>query len=255
MDKRIHIIGICLFIFCFATVCFATVCFSQEQQNAEEILLKADEVRNPQLDYVVQVSVTSFKAKQDSRKSTFEVMVGGKDKTVIKTLSPPMEKGRVLLMRDRDLWAFLPDVSKPLRISLQERLLGEVANGDIARANFSGDYTPQIIKSETIEGREYYILELVAKTDEVTYARVVLWAEKESYHPLKAEFYAISGRLLKTCSYENYRELAGRLRPSRLIMSDPIVRGQYSTIDYDEMQIQELPEKYFTKDYMKKFME
>lgn len=234
---------------------FAAACFSQEQQNAEEILLKADEVRNPQLDYIVLVTVTSVKAKQGPRQSTFEVMVKGKDKTVIKTLSPAMEKGRILLMRDRDLWAFLPDVSKPLRISLQERLLGEVANGDIARANFSGDYIPQITKSEIIEGKEYYILELTAKTDEVTYAKVILWAEKETHHPLKAEFYAVSGRLLKTCSYENYRELAGRLSPSRLIMSDPIVKGQYSTIEYDEMQIQELPEKYFTKDYMKKFME
>lgn len=236
-------------------LCSATVCFSQEEQNAEGILLKADEVRNPQLDYVVHVSVTSVKAKQGPRQSTFEVMVKGKDKTVIKTLSPAMEEGRILLMRDRDLWAFLPDVSKPLRISLQERLLGEVANGDIARANFSGDYTPQITKSEIIEDREYYILELAAKTDEVTYAKVILWVEKETHHPLKSEFYAVSGRLLKTCSYENYRQLAGRLRPSRLVMFDPIVKGQYSTIEYDEMQIQELPEKYFTKDYMKKFME
>jgi hypothetical protein len=186
--------------------------------------------------------------------ATYEVLVKGREKTVIKTLLPKVERGRLLLMRGRSLWAFFPEVSKPLRISLQERLIGEVANGDIARANFSGDYTAQILRTEKTDGKEYYVLELTAVSDEVTYARVILWAEKKTFWPLKAEFYAISGRLLKTCFYENYKMLAGRLRPTRLVMEDPLVKGQKSVIEYGNMQIKQLPEKYFTKDYMKKLM-
>ena len=223
--------------------------------TADDILLKADEIRNPQLDYTSFVKVTSFNPGRQPIEATYEVMIKGRDRAVIKILSPLTDKGRIVLMLNRDLWAYLPDVSKPLRISLQQRLLGEVANGDIARVNFSGDYTPEIIKNEAIEGKEYYVLNLTAKTEDVTYSRAVLWVEKRTFYPLKAEFYAISGRLLKTCSYEGYKKIAGRIRPRRLVMNDPIVEGQKSVIEYDNMDVKFLPEKYFTKDYMKKFMD
>ena len=222
---------------------------------ADDILLKADEVRNPQLDFTTLVKVTSLKHNRAPSVATYEVMIKGRGNTVIKTLTPPIDRGRVLLMLGRDMWAFLPDVSKPLRISLRERLLGEVANGDIARVNYYGDYTAEILRAEDIEARSYYVLSLTAKTDDVTYAKGILWVDKENFKPLKAEFYGISGRLLKTCSYESYKELAGRKRPSRLIMHDPIVKGQMSTIEYGNMDVAPLPDKYFTKDYMKKFME
>jgi len=225
------------------------------QPTAEEILLKADEVRNPQMDYTVLVQVTSLKPGRPPKKATYEVLVKGKEKTVIKTLSPPVERGQVLLMRGTQMWAYLPDISKPLRISLRERLIGEVANGDIARVNFSGDYTPEIAGEEELAGRICHRLNLTANAEDVTYSKAVLWVEKETFHPIQAEFYGLSGRRLKGCSYEGYRDLAGRLRPARLVMSDPILQGRISIIEYDRMRVEPLPEKYFTDDYMKKWMD
>ena len=223
--------------------------------RAEEILRRADEVRNPPLDYAVVVTVTTFKPNTSPATSVYEVLVKGREKTVVKTLDPPIERNRVLLMLGKDLWAFLPDVSKPLRISLQERLTGEVANGDLARANFSGDYTPELLRVESRDPSTYDVLNLTAVSDEVTYARVVLWVEQGTYYPAQAEFYALSGRLLKTCSYERYQQLGDRLRPTRLVMHNPLINGQYSVLEYDRMRIEELPDKYFTKDYMKRMTE
>jgi outer membrane lipoprotein-sorting protein len=246
---RIYLIFVICGMFCAQSL------YAESELTADDILLKADEVRNPQLDFTTSVKVTSFRPNRENAVATYDVMIKGRTKTIIKTTLPPIDKGRVLLMLNKDLWAFLPEVSKPLRISFQERLLGEVANGDIARVNFTGDYTSEIIKEEKIESKIYYVLGLAAKSDDITYARAVLWVEKESFHPLKAEFYAVSGRLLKTCSYENYGELGGRQRPTRLVMSNPIIKGQRSIMEYDSMSISPLPDKYFTKDYMKKFMD
>ena len=223
--------------------------------SPSEIVQKVDEVRSPQKDYTIAATVTSYSSNRPLRSASYEVLVKGKDRTVIKTLLPQTERGRVLLMREANLWAFLPEVSKPLRISLQERLLGEVANGDIARVNFSSDYDAKLLQTEKIGDKKYYVLELTAKNDSVTYGKVILWVRKETFWPLKSEFYAISGRLLKTCSYEDYKMLADRLRPTQLIMEDPLIKGKRSIIKYDNIQIGEIPEKYFTKEYMKKFME
>jgi hypothetical protein len=223
--------------------------------DASEILRNADEVRNPQLDYTMRVTITSTKPGKTPRSGVYAVMVKGKDKTVIKTLSPASDRGRVLLMRDNDLWAFLPQVSKPLRISLRERLLGDVANGDLARANFSGDYTPMLARTERLDGQEHYVLQLSAHSDEVTYAKVVLWIQAVTFHPARAEFYAISGRLLKTCTYDRYQKVADRMRPTRLVMTDALNREQRSVLDYEQVTVAPLAEKYFTKDYLKKLGE
>ncbi len=221
----------------------------------EEIIKNVDEVRSPQMDYVTTVQVKNFSASGEGQSSTFEVLVKGSEKTVIKTILPEVERGRVLLMRDNNLWAFFPNVSKPLRLSMQERLTGQVSNGDIARVNLSGDYTPTLLRTEKIGEKEYFVVELVAKTPEVTYGKVLLWAQTDNYQPLKAEFYAFSGRLLKHCSYEDYTMLAGAMRPSRLVLEDPITKGKKSVITYDSITPEELPEKYFLKDYMKKLVE
>jgi outer membrane lipoprotein-sorting protein len=220
--------------------------------SPENILNEADDVRNPQSDYTVDVTVTSMKPGKDPKTAKYEVMLKGKTKTVIKTLAPAVDRGTSMLMVEYDFWVFLPTISKALRISLQQRLLGEVANGDIARVNFSGDYSPKLLRTEKLKDIEYYVLELTAKDERVTYHRALLWVQKENYHPFKAEFYAVSGRILKTASYEGYRQIAGRLRPSRLVLNDPLVRGQHTIIEYSNVIAATLPDKYFTQQHLKR---
>ena len=218
--------------------------------NADAIVAKADEVRNPRLDYTTHVRVTSFRKGRQTRQAEYEVLVKGRDRTLIKTMAPASDRGTSMLMVGRDLWTFLRDVSQPVRISLQQRLVGEVAVGDIARANLSGDYRARLVK----EDRDSYFLELLAVREDVTYGKVAYWVRKDDFRPLRAAFYAASGKLLKKCTYEDYRTMAGRARPARLVMTDPIVTGQKSVIEYDRIDVAELPAKYFAKDYLKKLV-
>jgi hypothetical protein len=122
----------------------------------------------------------------------------------------------------------------------------------LARANFSGDYNPKILRAERINGEMHHVLELTAVDRGVTYHRVLLWVNKSNYRPRKAEFYSLSNRLMKICSYENYEEMAGRKRPRRLVMEDPLKAGEVSVLEYEQMKLRDLPEKIFTKDYLKK---
>jgi len=240
------------FWFFILFLCFAALGTAHAELTADEIIAKVDEVRNPYEDFTTIATVTSYKANRAPRSATYEVMAKNKTMTIVKTLEPQTERGRSLLMRDKDFWAFFPDVSKPLRISFQERLIGDVANGDIARTNFAGDYTPTLIQIDKVGDKQYYLLELIAIDDSTTYGKVRIWVEVGTFWPLKADFYAISGRFLKTCSYESYTSLGGKLRPSRLVLRDAIVNGQYSVIEYNQMDLTEIPEKYFTKEHLKR---
>ena len=213
---------------------------------------KADRIRFPQGGYQVNVKITTLSPGREPDLRDYEILSKGNDRTIIRTLSPAADKGQVLLMRDRDLWIFMPSVSQPIRLSASQRLTGQVANGDLARANFSGDYAPNIIKSEIIDSEQFHVIELKALDRSVTYDRVLYWVNKANDRPMKAEFYATSGRLLKTCRYQNYRDAAGASRPARLIMEDAIVEGARSILDYTELKTKDHPDRIFAKDYMKK---
>jgi len=245
ISLRCWIFILFLVLFCSTPVLSKTI-------SAQKILQYVDEIRTPQTDYRVTAKITSRKPNKKDKVAVYEILMKGQDKTVIKTLQPKIDKGTSLLMLRYDLWVFLQTISKPLRISLQQRLFGDAANGDIARANFSGDYNPELIDTVTIKGKAFYLLELTAQNEKVTYHKAKLWVMKDTYYPLKGEFYAFSGKLLKTCYYTKYKKILGKMRPTMLVLDNPLVKGKRTIIDYSNMRKERFSDKMFTKNYMKK---
>jgi outer membrane lipoprotein-sorting protein len=219
---------------------------------ARSIVEKADKVRFPGDGFQVDIVINSARPDKDSETRKYRVLSKGNENTVVMVTEPASERGQIILMKGHDLWVFMPEVSQPVRISLAQRLTGQVANGDLARANFSGDYNPKIIGNEKLGNDAYHVLELTAVDRSVTYQRVVYWVNEKTSWPLKAEFYSLSNRLMKKCSYENFQTMAGRLRPTRLVMEDALRSGEQSVLEYSAMKLRDLPDKIFTKEYLKK---
>ena len=234
------------------SVLLSFLAVAAQEDNAKTIVERADRIRFPEGGFQVNVKITTTASGRKPEVRLYEILSKGNDKSLIRTLSPAAERGQVLLMRNRDLWIYLPTVSQPVRLALSQRLTGQVANGDLARANFSGDYVPQIVMTDTIDGESYRVLELKAVDRSVTYHRVLYWVNGTNNRPYKAEFYAISGRLLKTCRYENYKEIGGEIRPTTLVMVDALMEGNKSVLDYSNLSLRDLPDKVFTKDYLKR---
>lgn len=223
-----------------------------DEAKARRIVEEADRIRFPADGFQVDVSIVTTSKDQAPEGRSYRVLSKGNDRTIVMVTAPADERGQILLMREHDLWVFLPNVSQPVRLSLAQRLTGQVANGDLARANFTGDYNPKLLRTDTVDGARYYVLELAAVDNSVTYRRVLYWVRESDYVPYKAEFYSVSNRLLKTCTYGKLERMAGRLRPTELVMTDALRAGEQSVLDYRDMKQRELPDKVFTKDYLKK---
>lgn len=219
---------------------------------AKSILEKADLVRFPAGGFEVGVSIVSTAPGKDAETRKYKVLSKGNENTVVMVTEPASERGQILLMRGRDLWVFLPNVSQPVRVPLSQRLTGQVANGDLARANFSGDYTPKLLRTEVVNGEPMHVLELIATDRGVTYHKVLYWVRQSNQWPHRAEFYSVSDRLLKTATYENFVRLGGRIRPGRLVMHDALRQGEESVMEYADLKSRDLPDKIFTKDYLKR---
>jgi len=219
---------------------------------AQSILEKADEIRFPRDSFQVNVAIRTTSPDRSEELYRYQVLSKGNENSIVMITEPASERGQAILMKGRDLWVFMPSVSQPIRLSLSQRLTGQVANGDIARANFTGDYHPQLLHNESIDGEDYYVLELTGVDRSVTYQKVLLWVNQSSFRPYKAEFYSVSGRLLKTSRYENFDKILGEIRPTRIIMEDALKSGEISVLDYSDMKLRDLPDKIFTKDYLKR---
>ncbi len=221
-------------------------------EAARRIVRRADETRFPQESFQTDITIRNFSDGVAGEERKYRVLSRGNENTIVLTMEPASERGQALLMRGRDLWIFMPSVSQPVRLSLAQRLTGQVANGDLARANFAGDYDPVLGGRDVVDDQPCDVLELTAVSRTVTYARVRYWVREDNGWPLKAEFYALSGRLLKTCRYTDFRTMAGRVRPTRLIMEDALKAGETSELTYEAMTLRDLPERMFTREYLRR---
>ena len=230
----------------------STALEADDQALARSIVEKADLVRFPSGGFEVNVTIANSGPEKDSELRKYKVLSKGNENSIVMVTEPASERGQILLMRGRDLWVFLPNVSQPVRVPLSQRLTGQVANGDLARANFAGDYTPRLLRSDVVDGEPMHVLELIANDRGVTYSKVIYWVRQSNNWPHRAEFYSVSDRLLKTARYENFTRLGGRTRPARLVMHDALRDGEQSVLDYADLKPRELADRIFTKDYLKR---
>ena len=213
--------------------------------SADQILQKADEVRNPSESYSMRVRILKGEAREFS--SSFEVLIQGNQKTLIRTLEPVRDRGRNLLMLGEEMWAFIPQLNRSVRVSLNQKLSGEAANGDLSRMRWSGDYSAVLEKQD----REFWILFLTARKKGLTYEKIRVWVEKETFHPKKAEFLTLSDQILKRATYENYSILAGKMRPTSMRIQDAFRADSVSWIQVDEMRAKKFPESLFNQNSLK----
>jgi outer membrane lipoprotein-sorting protein len=212
--------------------------------NAEALLKQSDRFRNGWPSFVVHVKITDFEAGRPDEEHLYEVSQKGTDKTYVEFMSP-REKGEHLLMLGDDMWVYLPDTSRPVRITPLERLSGDASNGDVARTNYASDYSPVYLRSEKVGAEQCYVLELTAKRKGATYQRILYWIRAEDSRPVKAEFYLTSGKHIKSATFDEYGLFDGHLLLRRLTLYDEILHNSHSVLEYSEAAPRGLPDKLF----------
>lgn len=219
----------------------STFLWSQDNASPDDILKKADAIRNPSDSYYLDVQVDSTETPNEPHQ--FHVAIQGNDKTRIETLHPQRDRGRNMLMLGENMWVFVPNLKREVRVSLNQKLTGQAANGDISRMRWSGDYTPTIVGQNDKE----WELMLVANKKGLTYDRVRAWVEKGSYRPLRAEYLTGAGKLLKKATFQGYKEIAGGTRPTEILIQDAVQQGNSSTIRIRDMRVRNFPASIFNK--------
>ena len=212
--------------------------------DAASLLKRSDTFRNGWPAFVTRVKITNYESGKPDEEKLYEVSQKGIDKTYVEFMTP-REKGRHLLMLGDDMWVYLPDTSRPVRITPLERLTGDASNGDVARTNYAADYTPVYVRSERVGEVECNVLELTAKRKGATYQRILYWLRAEDARPVRAEFYLTSGKHIKSATFDDYMQTGGKTLLHRLTLYDEIRHNSHSLLEYSATSPRDLPDKLF----------
>jgi outer membrane lipoprotein-sorting protein len=234
-----------LMLLAFVITCtFVCHAASAAMPDAEALLKRSDSFRNGWPSFVTRVKITNYESGKPDEERYYEVSQKGTDRTYVEFLTP-REKGRHLLMLGDDMWVYLPDTSRPVRITPLERLSGDASNGDVARTNYAVDYTPLYLRAEKVGGVECHVLELTAKRKGATYQRILYWLRAEDARPVRAEFYLTSGKHIKSATFDDYGQVSGKTQLRRLTLYDEIRHTSHSLLEYSQTGARDLPDKLF----------
>lgn len=231
--------------------------------SASDIVTAADALRNPGEPFRVSLSLVEF--ENGAARDTVHLAVHSKVdpatrqyRNLVRYEAPPRDEGKLVLLSGANMWFYDPASKASIRISPQQRLVGQASDGDVLTVNLAHDYSAKLVGEESIldadrKPRSVWHLDLVASTGEATYSRLEYFVEKDTNRPVKAKFYSDSGRVLKLAYYRRFEDALGAARPAETIIIDAVDTHLVTVISYSGYRAEKVQDAWFEREYLPRF--
>ncbi len=240
---------------------FTFPAFAQTQQTlpagksleaAQQLLQTIDERLQPE-SYEMYRKLINIEPNGKRKEFVLYTVKRDKDKVAALFLAPASERGRTTLRVGENMWLYIPDVGKPLRItSLQSVVGGVFNNSDILQLDYSVEYDA----IELQETDEHLVLTLKAKNRSVAYDQLIMQVDKSHKVPMKIEAYSASGMLIKTLRYSKLKDFGnGYLRPAQLETDSPLYKDFKSVMLFDGLKSRNFAPEVFSLEFMSRIGE
>ena len=215
--------------------------------DGDQLLKKVDRNLNPE---AYESYRKLINMEPDGRKREFILFTvkKGEERVASLFLSPASEKGRSTLRLGENMWLYIPNVGKPIRItSIQSVVGGVFNNSDILRL----DYTSEYKVSKVDESGDQYLLHLKAKTKTIAYDKLKMWVDKGTSLPTKVECLTEANMLIKTLYLRKVMDFGeGIVRPSVIETDSPLYKGYRSIMIFAKIKERDLPDEAFTLNFL-----
>ena len=236
-------------IFCFSIISSA--------QSAEDIIRMADEKYRGKSSYS-EMTIEIVRPKWSKQMKIKGWSEGTKYSVSIVT-SPAKEKGTVFLMRDKEVWNYMPTIDRTIKfppsMMLQNWMGTDLTNDDLVKqSSILEDYTHKIIGEELKEGYNCWVIELTPKEDApVVWGKVLIWVDKLEYMMLQSDYYDEDDYLVNQMIGSEIKEFSGKKLPSKLRVIPVNDEGQETILIYDKLEFDiKISDQFFTTNYMKR---
>jgi len=212
-----------------------------------QILIKLDRNLNPE-SYESYRKLINIEPNGRKREYVLFTVKKGADKVAALFLSPASEKGRSTLRLDENMWLYIPNVGKPIRItSLQSVVGGVFNNSDILRLDYAAEYFVEQME----ELSDQYVLQLKAKTKTVAYDKLKMWVDKDKVLPTRIECLTEASMLIKTIYFKQTKDFGDKIvRPSVIETDSPLQKGYKSVMIFAQIKKRTFEDEVFTLTFM-----
>ena len=248
------------FLLTGAAALTANVTAAQPAPNARDLVASADRVRNPDKPFRLTSTLVEYNGGKPRDRVVLTVFAREDAQTLqyrnlIRYAEPPRDQGKLVLLNGTALWFYDPASKASIRISPQQRLIGQASEGDVLTVNLARDYNATVVGAETLQdadhtNRDCWHLDMRAATPDAIYSRIEYWLERGTSRSIKGKFYSDSGRLLKIAYYHKYQDQLGAARPTETILIDAVDANLVTTINTSDYRWQEIPDAWFQRDFL-----
>ncbi|MDH5543729.1 MAG: outer membrane lipoprotein-sorting protein [Nitrospinota bacterium] len=210
------------------------------KKRAEEILDKVDDLWRGDSSH--GKFTMEVKTKHYTRKMGMEAWSKGKEKSLIRILSPKKEKGTATLKSEDSIYTYLPKTDRTIRLT--SGMMGgswmgsHFTNDDLVReSRLKDDYEFDITFEGDRKGIEVIEITLIPKPDAaVVWGKVVVVLRTADLMPVEQLYYDEDGLLVRTMSFSDIKMMGGRNFPARMKIVPKDKPDEFTELVYEEMR-------------------
>ncbi len=183
---------------------------------------------------------------------TIKAWTEGEDRSLIRILAPPKDRGNGTLKNGEEMWMYNPKVNRVIKLPpsmMSQSWMGsDFSNNDLAKSDsLLRDYNHEIVGTETHDGKKVYVIESLPKPR----APVVWGMQKlrirEDHIFLEETFLDEEMEPVKTMHAADIRMMGGKLFPATWKMQKADAEGEYTLLEYREISFNvDIPPGTFT---------
>lgn len=206
--------------------------------TARELVLRYDQLMSPPT-FAAVVEMTAHREDGSERGYRMKILKGGNDKARITFEEPAAARGQEMLRVGDNLWVYMPNLKRAVRLANRDSFMGgDFNNADVLRVNYAVDYEAELADTGDLK---LYAVDLKAKSGNAPYDRIRLVFTAADLQPARAEYYAASGKLLRSAEFSEVRDYKGHKRPARIRMRNELATERWSALWFKEIDLSVKP--------------
>jgi outer membrane lipoprotein-sorting protein len=233
--KKVFFILVSLLVFS------GTYSVMAQQLSATDIIRKADEKFNGEKSSLMVMAMTIIRPTWQ-RTIECKNWTMGREYALTLVTAPAKDVGQTFLKRANEMWSWNPSIGRLIKLPpsmMSQGWMGsDYTNDDILKeSSLVNDYTHQITGEESIDGRQCYRINMVAKDNAaVVWGHQIRWVDKKEFLVLKAEYYDVDGALVRTETGSDIKNMDGRMIQTKIVLTPVDEPGKSTVLEIKDMK-------------------
>lgn len=212
--------------------------------TAADVVARYDDIMSPSA-FVTTMTMSATREDGSTRTYVMKAQKQGFDRFRATFQEPGSARGQEMLRVGDNLWSYVPNLKRAVRVASRDSFMGgDFNNGDVLRVNYTADYDAKLLADADAA---VVCAELTAKNPSVAYDKIHLCLNKATSQPVRAQYFAQSGKLLRSAVFSDVKDFGnGLVRPAKVEMKNEVQTSRKSVIVWDELKkVDEIPSTRF----------